>query len=59
MPDAERFLSDIGTYLRWADPSGAELWIQLNAENEVIGVNPHFGGRSRVRVLLTHSIELG
>src|SRR6266487_2319831 len=59
MPDAEKFPTPLGTYLRWADPSGAELWIQLDAENELIGVNPHFGGRSRVRVLLTHSIDTG
>ncbi len=57
MPDAERFPTPLGTYLRWADRSGGELWIQLNADNELVGVNPHFGGRSRVRVLLTHRLE--
>lgn len=57
MPDTEKVESPHGTYHRWVDPSGAELWIQLNAENELVGVNPHFGGRSRVRVLLTHPIE--
>ena len=55
-PEAEKFPTPHGTYLRWADQSGAELWIQLNSENELVGINPHFGGRSRVRVLLTHSI---
>jgi hypothetical protein len=59
MANAERFPTPHGTYLRWADPSGAELWIQLNAENELIGVNPHFGGLSRVRVLLTHRLDTG
>jgi hypothetical protein len=59
MPDAEKFPTPHGTYYRWVDPSGAELWIQLNAENELIGVNPHFGGRSRVRVLLTHFLDMG
>lgn len=57
MPDAERFPNPYGTYLRWADRSGAELWIQLNADDELVGVNPHFGGRSRVRVFLTHRLE--
>jgi hypothetical protein len=57
MPSAEKLESPHGTYYRWADPSGAELWIQTNAENELIGVNPHFGGRSRVKVLLTHAID--
>lgn len=59
MPDAEKFPTPQGTYLRWADPSGAELWIQLNAENELVGVNPHFGGRSRVKVFLTHTLDTG
>jgi hypothetical protein len=59
MPDAEKFPTPHGTYLRWVDPSGAELWIQLNAENELVGVNPHFGGRSRVRVFLTHTLGTG
>jgi len=59
MPDAERFPTPQGTYLRWVDPSGAELWIQLNGENQLVGVNPHFGGRSKVRVLLTDRLEVG
>jgi hypothetical protein len=59
LPKAEKFPTPSGTYHRWADPSGAELWIQFNAENELVGVNPHFGGRSRVRALLTHSIDTG
>jgi hypothetical protein len=59
MSDAERHATPQGTYLRWADPCGAELWIQLNDENQLIGVNPHFGGRSRVRVLLTDRIDTG
>ena len=59
LPTAEKFPTPSGTYHRWRDPSGAELWIQFNAENELVGVNPHFGGRSRVRALLTHSIASG
>jgi hypothetical protein len=59
MPDAERLATPNGTYLRWVDASGAELWIQLNPEDELIGVNPHFGGRSHVRVLLTHTMDTG
>jgi hypothetical protein len=59
LPDTEKFETPHGTYHRWVDPSGAELWIQLNAENELVGVNPHFGGRSRVRVFLTHTLDTG
>jgi hypothetical protein len=28
-----------GRYLIYTDPSGAELWIQINAQNELIGAN--------------------
>lgn len=59
MPSSERFETPLGSYLRWADPSGAELWAQLNAENQLIAVNPHFGGKSKVRVLLTDLLESG
>ena len=59
LPETEKFPTTQGTYHRWLDPSGAELWIQFNAENELVGVNPHFGGRSRVRVLLTHTLDTG
>lgn len=46
-----------GRYLRWSCPSGAELWLQVNAENELVGMNPHFRGESRVRVGLTARVE--
>jgi len=42
-----------GVYLHWSDPSGAEMWLQVNASNELIGMNPHYAGQSAVRVGLT------
>src|SRR5216684_4306548 len=42
-----------GRYLRWASPSGAEAWLQLDRRGELIGMNPHFSGASVVRVGLT------
>lgn len=49
-----RLDADAGVYyLRWSCPGGAELWLQVNAENELVGMNPHFRGESRVRVGLT------
>ena len=53
VPLAERLNAPTGAYLRWSDPSGAELWLQANANNELIGANPHFAGRSAVPVRLT------
>jgi hypothetical protein len=42
-----------GRYLRWSSPSGAELWLQVDEEDSLIGMNPHFAGASRLRVGLT------
>jgi len=50
-------VSENGTYVRYCDTSGAELWIQLNASNEFIGMNPHFFGKSRRRAALIQKIE--
>src|SRR5262249_30808454 len=52
-PLAERLAAPGGVYFRWSDPSGAEIWLQVNANNELIGMNPHYAGRSAVRVGLT------
>jgi hypothetical protein len=50
---AEPLATDRGTYFRWSDPSGAEVWLQANTDNEGVGMNPHFVGKSTVRVRLT------
>lgn len=44
-----------GTYYIYSDNSGAELYGQLNNQNEVIGMNPHFNGKSKRKVCLTES----
>jgi hypothetical protein len=46
-----------GFYLRYADPSGAEIYLQGSFEQELIGFNPHFAGASRRRVGLVRAIE--
>jgi len=38
-----------GRYLYWSASSGAELWIQVDADGNYIGLNPHFWGKSRFR----------
>lgn len=55
--EAETIETSAGCYLRWASPSGAELWLQLDADNEMVGLNPHFSGESRVRVGLTARVS--
>src|SRR5215470_6834734 len=52
-PLAERLAAPSGAYLHWSDPSGAEIWLQVNANNELIGMNPHYAGQSAVTVGLT------
>ncbi len=46
-----------GFYLKFSDASGAEIWLQGNKEQELIGFNPHFAGKSRRQVALTKAIE--
>lgn len=46
-----------GFYLKFSDASGAEIWLQGNFEQELIGFNPHFAGKSRRTVGLTRTIE--
>ena len=46
-----------GFYLQYADPSGAELWIQVNQDREIIGVNPFYNSRCRRMVRLISEIQ--
>lgn len=46
-----------GFYLRFSDASGAEIYLQGNIEQELIGFNPHFNGKSRRKVGLIKLIE--
>ena len=46
-----------GFYLRFSDSSDAELYLQGNPEQELIGFNPHFAGKSRRKVALTEAVE--
>lgn len=46
-----------GFYLKFSDSSGAEIYLQGNFDQELIGFNPHFAGKSRRKVGLTEAIE--
>jgi hypothetical protein len=41
-----------GQYLKWAPPSGEQLWLQVKRTGDAMGMNPHFEGKSSVRVML-------
>ena len=46
-----------GIYVVYSDESGAELWLQFNKSNELIGINPHYKGKSKRLVCLTSRID--
>jgi hypothetical protein len=46
-----------GSYVRYSDPSGAEIWVQKNDKNQLIGLNPHFDGKSKKKVALMQEIH--
>lgn len=46
-----------GYYFRFGDPSGAEIYLQTNPAQEIIGFNPAFAGESRMPAGLTKRIE--
>jgi hypothetical protein len=39
-----------GQYLKWAPPSGEQLWLQVKRNGDAMGMTPHFEGKSSVRV---------
>lgn len=56
-PKASALAVKDGTYFRWTGSGGEELWLQVNADRELIGINPHFDGQSRIRVGVTARVS--
>ena len=46
-----------GAYYVYGDASGAEMYLQGNAGDELVGFNPHYAGKSRRTVCLTAAVE--
>jgi hypothetical protein len=44
-------------YLRWTDPSGAQMILQLDVGGRIIGANPHFVGPTRVPVAMVRGVR--
>ena len=45
-----------GLYLNWTGHLGEQLWLQYDNSGQFIGMNPHFKGKSSVKMnLLSHS----
>ena len=47
---SERIVTGPGEYLKWASPYGEQLWLQITSKGDAMGMNPHFAGKSSVRV---------
>jgi hypothetical protein len=47
---AETIDAKDGQYLKWAPPSGEQLWLQVKRNGDAMGMNPHFEGKSSVSV---------
>ena len=47
---ADRVATGPGEYLAWAPPSGEQLWLQISHSGDAMGMNPHFAGKSAIRV---------
>jgi len=53
----DTFKTSWGNYILYSDESGAELWLQVTEKNEVLGMNPHFKGRSKRTIRLAKGLE--
>ena len=47
---AETIDAAAGQYLKWAPSSGEQLWLQVKRNGDAMGMNPHFEGKSSVRI---------
>ena len=49
---ADRISTPPGEYLKWAPPSGEQLWLQISPEGDAMGLSAHFAGKSSIRVAI-------
>jgi hypothetical protein len=54
---AEAIPARAGQYLKWVGGSGEELWLQADESGNLVGLNPHFTGKSLVRVRLEELVR--
>ena len=51
--------TETGSYIRWAANCGAEMWVKLDAEGNVLGANPFFSGNSVMEVGINERVTEG
>lgn len=57
VPHSTQINVERGHYLFWNSNAGVELWLQFDRNNNFIGVNPHYSGKSIVKVALVEKIN--
>jgi hypothetical protein len=46
-----------GAYLLWSGDDGEELWLQIDSDGQGLSMNPHFSGKSSVRVSIGSQVH--
>jgi len=54
--EGQAYRTTDGTYIKWSPGFGIELWAQLDRDDEIIGLHPHFHGKGRMRVNIVEKI---
>jgi hypothetical protein len=57
VPQSRRVPVADGSYLLWTGGGGEELWLQIDAAGEGLGMSPHFVGQSAVPVAITERVR--
>ena len=55
--DALTISCESGHYLKWKSKTGAELWLHLDNNNEITGLNPFYSGESNFPVGIIKRIQ--
>ncbi len=57
--EAQRIPVSGGTYLLWASPGGEQVWLQGDSDGYLVGLTPHFAGKSQVSVYVRSILRPG
>lgn len=55
--DAQPISTKRGEYLQWKGGGGEEMWLQVDHTRDLMGMNPHFAGRSSVTVRIESRVR--
>ena len=55
--EAREIPCSYGYYLKWSSAEGAELWLHIDNDNNLVGLTPSFSGESTIKIAITHAIS--